>query len=123
MTEMMRLKVLLTVLLTSVLLLAACSYRCDFVVINKSSEVMEVQYTLKRHPPEAPGKFVDVNPPAKMSVEEFEKSERGWRTLQEGQYSFDNAAGTFTVSVAPDEALLVDYAYNYQGDEIEFDLA
>ena len=36
---------------------------------------------------------------------------------------FDNLTGTFTVGVAPDEVLLLTYAYNYGGDENEFDLA
>ena len=105
------------------LLLSACSYRYDFVVINKTDAPIEVRYQLKRWTPETPGKFVDFHPPAKLTVGEFQKSEHHWQDVLKGQYSFDNLTGTFTVSVAPDEVLLVDFAYNYRGDDNEFDLA
>jgi hypothetical protein len=120
--ENMKRRILLTMLLASVLLLSACSYGYDFVVVNKSDVVIEVQYKLKRHTPETPGKFVDINPPAKLSVSEFKKSKPAWRELAKEQYNFDNATGTFTVSVAPEEVLLVEYVYNYRGDENQFDL-
>jgi hypothetical protein len=35
----------------------------------------------------------------------------------ERRVGWDNPTGTFTVSVAPDEVLLVDYTYNYGGSE------
>jgi hypothetical protein len=107
----------------SLLTLTACSYRYDFVVINKSDKPIEVRYQLKRYTPETPGKFVDINPPAKLTVTEFQKSEHHWQNLPETQYAFDKLTGTFTVTVAPHEVLLVDYAYNYGGDENDFDLA
>jgi hypothetical protein len=108
---------------TSVLLMCACSYRNDFVVINRSKAFIEVQYRLKRYSPETAGKFVDINPPAKFTLEEFHKSHHEWRDLSKEQYDFNKLTGTFTVSLAPDEVLLVDYAYNYRGDEDEFDLS
>ena len=105
------------------LLLTACSYRFDFVVTNKSGKPIEVRYQLKRYTPETPEKFVDTNPPAKLSEEEFKKFEHHWHELSKGQYDFDTRTGMYTVSVTPDEVLLVDFAYNYQGTESEFDLA
>lgn len=89
---------------------------------------MEVQYKLKRCTPETPGKYVDINPPAKLSAEEFRKSGHVWKSLAKDQYTYDGSTCTFTVSVAPDEALLVDYSYNYPGhdsasSELHFDLA
>ena len=57
-----------------------------------------------------------------MTLSEFEKSEYQWRHLAKDQYQFDNLTGTFKVSVAPDEVLLLDFAYNYRGDENQFDL-
>jgi hypothetical protein len=107
----------------SLLLLTACSYRYDFVVINKSDKPIEVRYQLKRWTPETPGKFVDVNPPSKLTLKEFESSEHEWHELAKGQYGFDTRTGVFTVNIAPDEVLLVDFTYNYQGHEDEFDLA
>lgn len=105
------------------LLLSACSYRCDFVVINETDAPIEVRYQLKRWTPETPGKVVDLHLPAKLTVGEFQKSGHQWQDLSNSQYSFDNLTGTFTVTVAPDEVLLVDFAYNYRDDDNKFDLA
>ena len=105
------------------LLLAGCSYRYDFVVINKSDVPIEVRYQLKRWTPETPGKFVDFHPPAKLTEGEFQKSDRQWRDVSKDQYAFDNLTGTFTVTVAPDEVLLLQWVSNYQGNENEFDFA
>lgn len=115
-------KFLLALSFASVALLSACSYSYDFVVVNKSEGVIEVRYKLKQLTPETPGKFVDLNPPAKLSLEEFEKSKLEWRELPQEQYHFDNLAGTVTVSVAPDEVLLVDDSHDPR-DENQFGLA
>jgi hypothetical protein len=115
--------ILFLVILFLIVMMSGCSYRYDFVVINKSDRPIEVQYKLKRYTPETPGKYVDINTPAKVTLSEFEKSEYQWQNLANDQYQFDNLTGTFKVSVAPDEVLLVDFAYNYRGDENEFDLA
>jgi hypothetical protein len=47
-------RILLLITIMSVLLLAGCSYRYDFVVVNKSEGPIQVQYRLKRHTPETP---------------------------------------------------------------------
>lgn len=78
-------KILLLVLLPPLLLVAACSYGYDFVVINKSAGTIEVRYQLKRWTPETPGKFVDFHPPAELTEEEFQKSEHHWRTAPKDQ--------------------------------------
>lgn len=109
------------------ILLSACSTREDFVVINKSGGVVEVQYKIKRCAPETSGGYVDVNPPAKLGIKEFQKSDHVWRRLADEQYKYDGLTCTFTVSVSPGEALLVDYTYNYRGhnsggSESHFDL-
>jgi hypothetical protein len=109
-------------LLISILPLAGCSYRYDFVVVNKSGGPIQVEYRLKRHTPETPGEFVEINPPAKMSLGEFQKSKHDWRNLSKDAYGWDNATGTFSVNVASAEALLVDYTYNYGGSEDQFHL-
>jgi hypothetical protein len=116
-------KLLLLILLLLLLPFAACSYGYDFVVINKSVGAIEVRYQLKRWTPETPGKFVDPHPPAKLTEGEFQKSERQWRDVPKDQFAFDNLTGTYTVTVAPDEVLLLQSASNYQGNENEFDFA
>jgi hypothetical protein len=119
---MMRI-LLFALLIASLLLFSACSYTYDYVVVNKSNELIEVQYKLTRRAPENLGKFVDIRLPAKASVTEFEKSKPEWRDLQKEEYSFDNSTGTFTVKVAPDEALLVDSFSDAAGDEGRFGIA
>jgi hypothetical protein len=116
----MKHRILSLVVLCLVLMMSGCSYRYEFVVINKSDRPIEVQYQLKRH---ASGQYADINTPAKVTLSEFEKAEYQWRNLAKEQYQFDNLTATFKVSVAPDEVLLVDFALNYSGDESEFDLA
>jgi hypothetical protein len=103
--------------------MSGCSYSYDFVVVNKSDGFIEVQYKLKRHTLETPVNFLDSIPPAKLGVKEFRESSHVWKNLPKEQYDFDNLTGTYTVSVAPDEALLVEHLYNYGGNENDFDLA
>ena len=111
--------ILSLVILFLVVMMSGCSYRYDFVVINKSDRPIEAQYKLKRHPS---GQYADITTPAKVSLSEFEKAKYQWRDLAKDQYQFDDLTGTFKVSVAPDEVLLLDFAYNYRGDENQFDL-
>ena len=112
-------RILFLTMLFLVPVLSGCSYRNDFVVINNSDRAIEVHYKIKGHTPKTP---VALNAPAKLALKEFEKSEYKWQELPKDQYEFDNLTGTFRVSVAPDEVLLVDYAYNYTGEEDRFDI-
>lgn len=70
---------------------------------------------------------IDTHAPAKLGSKEFQKSDRVWSNLAKEYYRYDGHTCTYTVSVAPDEAMLVDYAYNYRGhhsesSELHFDL-
>lgn len=103
------------------LLLSACSYGYDFAVVNRSAGVIEVQYSLKRYAFES-GRLSNIDPPAKVSLKEFEKAEYEWRRLPPEQYRFD-LIGTFTVNVDPGEVLLVEHVVNYSGDENQFAIA
>ncbi len=123
----MKFKLFLITLFLSVLLFSACSTREDFVVVNKSNGSIEVQYKLKRCTPDTPGAYVSINPPAKLSIKDFQKSDHVWNNLASEQYKFDNSSCEFTVIVAPNEALLVDFTYNYRGhnsenSEVHFDI-
>jgi hypothetical protein len=114
--EMSR-KLLLIAALATALLLTACSSIQDFVVVNKSGVVIEVQYKVKWCKPETPGKNSVVSPPAKLSIEEFGRSSHTWKSLPKEQYRYDDPTCTYTVSVAPGEALLVSQSANYPGHE------
>jgi len=104
------------------LIVSGCSYRYDFVVINASAGTITVEYRLKRWTPVSAGTFVDVESPAKVSVDEFKQAEYHWQKLSREDYLFDKTTGTFMVNVAPQEVLLIDQTSNYMGDENQFDL-
>jgi hypothetical protein len=112
----MKHSILSLLILFLVLTMSGCSYRYDFVVINKSDRPIEVQYKLKS------GHSANITTPAKVTLSEFEKAEYQWRNLAKDQYQFEDLTATFRVSVAADEVLLLDFAYNYRGDESQFDL-
>jgi hypothetical protein len=101
------------------LVLAGCSTREDFVVVNKSAQVVELRYKMKRCNGEISSDERDRHPPAKLTREEFQKSDRVWINLSKADYNYDGGTCTYNVRVAPDEALLVDYAYNYRGPNSE----
>lgn len=118
-----RRKSLSILFLILVLLLSACSYHNEFVIVNRSGSSMQVRYRLKRWTPESTFQQLGVKAPAKVSFNEFQKAEYQWRKLENDEYQFDRLTGTFTVNVSNEEALLVDDATNYDGRESQFDLA
>jgi len=105
-----------------VMLLSACSYDYDFVVVNRSAGVVEVQYTMKPSSPKSDKLFL-LEPPAKVSLKEFEKAEFEWQTLPEEQYCTDDFTEGFIVNIEPDEVLRVESITNYSGNEDEFAIA
>jgi hypothetical protein len=120
-TETMKHKIIFIVMLMSVLVLSACSVRNDLVVVNESDYPIEVQYQFKpSHSKTAPSAD-SIQPPAKLGIKEFLASGREWKDVPAEQFHYDDRTGIVTVRVAPDEALLVDYVYNYS--EFSFDLA
>jgi hypothetical protein len=110
-------KLWLAVAFALALLLTACSSIQDFVVANKSGVPIEVQYKVKWCKPETPGKNSVLDPPAKLSLAEFGRSDHKWNSLPKEQYKYDDPTCTYTVSVAPGEVLLVSQAANYTGHE------
>ena len=112
-------KGLLIGIVACALLLAGCSYRCEFVMVNHSASPILVEYTLK-----SPRRSVDINEPAKLTLEEFNKANHNWRDVPKDAYQLDNSTSTFTVNVDPGEALLVEHGINCGGrEESQFDLA
>lgn len=117
----MKHKFIFIVIMMSVLVLSACSVRNDFVVVNESDGPIEVQYQFKLSISKTAPLVGSFQPPAKLGIKEFLASGREWKDVSEEQFYYDDRTGILTVMVAPDEALLVDYVYNYS--EFSFDLA
>ena len=115
-------KFVLLGLLPFILLLSGCSYSNDFVVVNRSAGVVEVRYTLKRSGPRSE-QLISIDPPAKVSLKEFEEAEFEWRTLPEEQYSSDGFKEGFIVNLDPGEVLRLDSITNYSGEEGQFAIA
>ena len=105
------------------LLLSGCSSSSQFVVINASSGTIAVQYRLKNWVPVTPGTKVNIQVPAKVSLDEFQEAEYRWRTLEREEYLLDKVTGTVVVNVSPGEVLLVDQITNYRDDADQFGLA
>ncbi len=105
--------------LALLLLLSGCSTREDFVVLNRSGEVVELRYKIKRCTGDMSGDNSETHQPHKLTVKEFQKSDRAWNRVSKADYKYDARDCSYTVKVAPDEATLVDYAYNYRGPDSE----
>ncbi len=109
----------LILLIILALSISACSTREDFVVINRSDGVTEITYRLKNCNPESSRRNVNFVLPAKLSIEEFQRTRQDWGYLSEEQFEYDDRTCVFTVSLKPNEVLLVDHAYNYGGHNSE----
>ena len=99
--------------------ISACSTREDFVVINRSSGVAEITYKLKNCIPESSQRNPNFVLPAKLSLQDFQKSRHDWGYLMEGQFEYDDRTCVFKVSLNSDEVLLVAHTYNYGGHRSE----
>jgi hypothetical protein len=96
------------------LLLAACSYTTNFVILNDTDQPVELRYKVKaseRDPVQVAGD------PRKTAGEKLRDSDREWRLLVPGEYSVDRAARTVSIRVMPHEAVLVRRLTNYGGHD------
>jgi hypothetical protein len=108
---------ILPLLLSS--LLTSCSFSSDFVVVNASSDPIEVRYMIRwlRDEP-----FAETRKPAILPVSQMES--RKWRELPPEQYAFDRSSRTATVSLQPGDALRIvqggEYRERSLGDRRDF---
>jgi hypothetical protein len=105
-------------LLIVVVSLTACSYSTDFVIVNDTTEILNIEYRVK----EFPGEFSPPETPSILPVSQL--SSRGnqqWTRLQSGQYNVDPQKRTVSVRIAPGQALLVCKMSNYGGHSPEWD--
>jgi hypothetical protein len=92
--------------LVCVLLLTACSFTTNFVVINASDHPIEVRYKIKKpDDPRAIG--VPTVSPATKSVSQLQQ-QTSWNQLSTSQYSLDRESREVVVSLPPGQALLVE---------------
>jgi hypothetical protein len=96
--------VLVILLLLFIGMSVGCSFSTDFVVVNASSQPVQVTYTI------APTTIdllaaTGVGTPAILPVSELR--EREWRVLASSQYTLDRLNRTVSVSVLPNQGLLI----------------
>ena len=108
----MKRKCLFVISLVVTLVASACSTGHDFVVINTTNGSIEVQYRIKRCTGTADR---EVEPPSKLRMSEFQKSNHVWLKLSKEQFKYDAQICTYAVVVGPHEALLVGSTFNYAG--------
>lgn len=107
---------LLILLLIFTVFFAACSFSMDYVVVNASGNTVTVTYTIGPtgiDPLAATG----VGIPAMLSVSEMPGRE--WRPLSSTQFNFDRSNRTVTVSLAPNQALLINRGAEWRPDSTD----
>ena len=102
----------------SVLLLSACSYTSNFVVLNETEQPLRVQYKVKNSPSEP---LQMTGAPAKTAGANLSNRDKQWQILKSGEYQLDREARTITVDVMPHEALRILYITNYGGHDDDSD--
>ena len=105
---------LIILLFASVLLLSACSWTSNFVLLNESDQPIKVQYKIKNSSSEP---LHLTGEPAKTAEANLRNGDKQWRLLKSGEYQLDREARTITIDVMPREALRVMYITNYGGHD------
>jgi hypothetical protein len=97
-----------------VLLLTACSYTTNFVILNATDQPVELRYQLK----DTPRDVIQVaGEPRKTAGEKLRNSDKEWRLLAPGEYAVNREARTVTIRLMPHEAVLVRQLTNYGGHD------
>ena len=107
-------RVLIFLTFVFALLLTACSYTSNFVIINATDQPLELRYKVKaseRDPIQMVGE------PRKTAREKLRGSDREWRLLAPGEYEVNREARTVTIRLMPHEAVLVRQLTNYGGHD------
>ena len=100
------------VLFALVVLLTACSYSTDFVIVNDSTQALEIEYRVK----DFPGTFSPpVIPSILASSQLSSHGNQSWTRLETGHYKVDPEQRTVSVRIMPGQALLVCSMHNYGG--------
>jgi hypothetical protein len=108
----MKTKAFSVVILCFVVFFCACSTMEDFIIVNDSSGILQVEYKLKKNK-------LDIEKPKKISAEKLKSREKEWQELPPDQYQIDNETRVIKVKLAPNEALLIEREINYRGHEKE----
>ena len=104
---------LLVFILCAACVCAGCSFSSDFVILNNSDQPVQVTYTLAESGSDVPS-ITGTGTPAVLDVDDLRG--RDWRPLSKDEYSFDPPTRTVTVSLPPNQALLIDGGGEWRSD-------
>jgi hypothetical protein len=106
------------VLFALVVSLTACSYATEFVVVNDSAQILNVEYRLKEFTGEfSPPGTPSILPSSQLSSHGNQK----WTKLEPWQYKLDPNQRTVSVQVMPGQALFICRMHNYGGHSNAWD--
>lgn len=105
---------ILTALVGSVALFAACSYLTDFVIVNESDGPIIVRYEVKDYP----GAFYPPEVPKVMPASELGERGKQWDAIQ---YELDEASRSVTTQLMPGQALRLTTIHHYSGHDDPID--
>ena len=103
-------RVILTALLGSLLLLGACSYATDFVIVNESNTAIMIHYEVE----DFPGPFYPPTAPGVVAASELSEDGQEWTPTQ---FQLDEASRSVTAQLMPGRAFRVATMNHYSGHD------
>lgn len=103
-------RVISMALLGSLLLLGACSYATDFVIVNESDTAITIRYEVK----DFPGPFYPPTAPSVVDASKLDEHPREWTPTQ---FQIDEASRSITTQLMPGQAFRVETMNHYSGHD------
>ena len=103
-------RVISMALLGSLLLLGACSYATDFVIVNESDTAIMIRYEVK----DFPGPFYPPTTPGVVAASELSEDGQEWTPTQ---FQLDEASRSVTAQLMPGQASRVATMNHYSGHD------
>ena len=103
-------RVISMALLGSLLLLGACSYATDFVIVNESDTAIMIRYEVK----DFPGPFYPPTTPGVVADSELSEDGQEWTPTQ---FQLDEASRSVTAQLMPGQAFRVATMNHYSGHD------
>ena len=98
------------VLVGSFLLLAACSYPTDFVIVNESDGPITIRYEVK----DSPGRFYPPVDPGVFPASQLSESGKQWSPIE---FELDEVSRSVTTRLMPGQALRITTLNHYSGHD------
>jgi hypothetical protein len=101
-------------------LLSGCSYETEFVITNKTNNVLKVAYQFRKESTKSGNCFDDYSKPVPSikSISEMWKQELKWRKLDKNQYRCDDKELRVEFLLQPNMAVNIDSMRNFRVQDI-----